>query len=385
MLQNNRIRCCLTTTSSSTSRADIVCEQPVVRPLRRGLVVRALGVSFALTLLWACGGDATPATSESSEVAEVPTEAPVSTVEDAAVQPSAVQPSAVQPSAVGERDYDLQGHRGARGLRPENTLPGFELALDLMVDTLEFDLHLSADDVVMVWHDPWLDTSKCTGAPDGIALRDMTAQEQSGLRCDKNPDTDRFPDQVPQPGAISGDDFSIATLARVFQFVQDYADDPSKTDAQRANAAAVRFNIETKRKVDDPSAIGDGFDGVTMGVFESAVVSDVDAAGLRDRVTIQSFDHRSLWSIHAVHPDISLAALTRRNDIPDFAELAGNGAAIWSPDYRSVGPTSLANAHDAGLLVVPWTVNDADDMGDLLAMGVDGIITDFPDLIATTS
>ena len=124
--------------------------------------------------------------------------------------------------AAGSRSYDLQGHRGARGLRPENTLPAFELALDLMVDTLEFDLQLSADGVVIVWHDPVIDadTSAIDGAPTRI--RELTAAELTDIRCDRNPDQGRFPDQLAAPGALAGDDYRLASLADVFEFVETY-------------------------------------------------------------------------------------------------------------------------------------------------------------------
>ena len=280
----------------------------------------------------------------------------------------------------GPRSYDLQGHRGARGLRPENTLPAFELALDLMVDTLEFDLQLSADGVVIVWHDPVIDADTCAidGAPTRI--RELTAAELTDIRCDRNPDPDRFPDQLAAPGALAGDDYRLASLADVFEFVDAYVGSDAKSGAQRANAAAVRFSIETKRRPDDPSAIDDGFDGETIGVFETALIATAGAAGVLDRVTVQSFDLRSLWAIHAVAPEISLAALTERDVTPDFTELAARGATIWSPDYRNITTGTLAEAHRAGLLVVPWTVNDPDDMADLLELGIDGIITDRPDL-----
>lgn len=343
-----------TTTSSSAGRTEISREQPASWRQRRWLVGRAFVTAIVLVaVLTSCGGDAAPSASVADDVG-------------------------ASGSAMG--DYDLQGHRGARGLRPESTLPGFEVALDLMVDTLEFDLHLSADDVVIVWHDASIEPKLCGVTSSTRRVREMTAAELAEIRCDRNPDPSRFPDQQVEPGAISGDDFTIATLSEVFAFVEAYAQNPTKTDAQRANAASVRFNIETKRKPDEPSAIGDGFDGESMGLFESVIVDEIDAAGVRDRVTVQSFDHRSLWAINAAHPDISLAALTRRNDIPDFADLVRRGATIWSPDYRSVNPSSLASAHAAGLLVVPWTVNDANDMVELLDQGVDGIITDRPDL-----
>ncbi len=274
---------------------------------------------------------------------------------------------------------DWQGHRGARGLRPENTLPGFELALDLGVDTLELDLHWAADDVVVVWHDPVVEPTLCSGEGVSMPIRQLTSTQLRALRCDRNPDPGRFPEQAAQPGTLAGDDWGIVGLAELFGFVAGYAGSEAKTPEQRANAETVRFNVETKRKPDDPGAIGDGFDGETAGPFERAIIAAIGDAGLTDRVSIQSFDHRSLWAVRAETPAIDLVALTG-GGVPDFAELARRGAGTWSPDQRSVTDAAVSAAHGAGLLVVPWTVNDPAAMDRLIELGVDGIITDRPDL-----
>lgn len=296
-------------------------------------------------------------------------------------EPSSTVTSSIDVEPV--RTVDWQGHRGARGLRPENTLPGFELALDLGVDTLELDLHLTADDRVVVWHDPLIEESKCGTDLAGTRVRELTADQLRSLDCRSNPDTGRFPDQKPDSGTLVGDDYGIVTLAELFAFVGNYQRSDAKTAEQRSNAATVRFNIETKRKPDDPAAIGDGFDGSRMGLFEQAVVDATLAANLVDRVTVQSFDHRSLWVLAEEYPELSLAALTRRNDRIDQDTLSGlidRGAQIWSPDYRSLTADNVEAAHDLGLAVIPWTVNDPSEMAELLELGVDGIITDRPDL-----
>ncbi len=214
----------------------------------------------------------------------------------------------------------------------------------------------------MVWHDPVVDGNKCAVGGE-IRISSATRADLAGIACDRNPDPTRFPEQAAEPG-----DYSIVTLGELFDFV-----------AGRGNTD-VRFNVETKRDPDDPGTIGDGFDGVTAGPFERAIVEVVRAHGLVDRVTVQSFDHRSLWALHAVESGIELAALTKRGDVPDFANLAERGAAVWSPDYRSVSADTLEAAHEAGLLVIPWTVNEPADMQRLVGLGVDGIITDRPDL-----
>lgn len=294
--------------------------------------------------------------------------------------------------------FDVQGHRGARGLRPEETLPAFEIALDLGVTTLELDLHFSADDQLVIWHDPAIDPAKCRIdpassllAPDpddsrtptaDLALRRLTAAQLATLICDRNPDTARFPDQVADPTTLAGDNFGIVTLAQLFDFVDAYAADPSKSAAQQANAGRVRFNIETKRREDQPQTIGDGFDGVNPGPFELAILAQIQERGLADRVTIQSFDLRSLWAVHRVAPDMTLVALSsqapRAGDLQSWAEA---GASVFSPNASILTPALLTQAQDLGLLVIPWTVNEPDAMRALIEMGVDGLISDRPDLL----
>ena len=207
----------------------------------------------------------------------------------------------------------------------------------------------------------------------------MSRGELEQFRCAKNPDPGRFPDQTATPTTIAGDNYSIVTLGELFEFVTAYSQSELKTADQRANAEVVRFNIETKRLPERPETINDGFDGETPGPFELAILETIAITGLQDRVTIQSFDHRSLRAIRTVDDSTQLAALTRRNEPfdSDFADFAQ----IWSPDFRSVSAASLNDAQANGMLVIPWTVIDTSDMNQLIDLGVDGLITDRPDLL----
>lgn len=349
-----------------------------------------LGAALLTVLALAAGcGEGSPSTADAP--------APIASTESSASSVSAtssgpattatvVSEAPVPSSADVDADvpFDVQGHRGARGLRPESTLPGFEVALDLGVDTLELDLHFTGDGQVVVWHDPTISADKCVsngngGAALGSPIADLTRDELAGFRCAENPDPERFPDQEAEPTPIAGDDYSIVTLGELFDFVAGYAESDLKSPDQRTNAETVRFNIETKRRPEQPDTIGDGFDGETPGPFELAILDVIAARGIADRVTIQSFDHRSLRAIRAVDESIQLAALTRRNVAfaPEFAEFAE----IWSPDHRSLSASGLNDAHVAGMLVVPWTVNDPSDMLRLIDLGVDGLISDRPDLV----
>lgn len=289
---------------------------------------------------------------------------------------------------------DIQGHRGARGLRPENTLPAFEVALDLEVSTLELDLHFSADDQVVVWHDPLIDPAKCglgdstpAGLPDPdtaaateLSVRSLTADQLRALQCDRNPHIGRYPDQRADPGVLAGADYGIVTLAELFAFVDAYAASEEKTPAQRANAERVGFNIETKRAPNTPETIGDGFDGTVAGPFELATLAAIEQADRGDRVTVQSFDHRSLKAVGAEDPSLRLAALTR-DRIPDPGVFADWGADIWSPSFDTLTADAVQAAHAGGLLVIPWTINDPADMQQAIDLGVDGLITDRPDRV----
>lgn len=291
-------------------------------------------------------------------------------------------------------NFDVQGHRGARGLKPENTLPAFETALDLGVDTLELDLHLTADDQVVVWHDDAIDAGKCRLGPDvesptapdptssvesALAIRQLTLAQIQEYRCDLNPDQRNFPDQNSQPTALAGDNFGIVTLDQLFTFVETYATDAAKDAALRENAKWVRFNLETKRNPADPAAIGDDFDGEAPGTLEQAIVNQIQAHRVGSRVTVQSFDHRSLWAIRQIAPQLRLSALV--TDEVSIEELAAKGSMILSPRSNLVTSSLLAQAHAHGVKVIPWTVNDPDEMQRLIAMGVDGLITDRPDLL----
>jgi glycerophosphoryl diester phosphodiesterase len=294
-------------------------------------------------------------------------------------------------------EIDVQGHRGARGLKPENTLPAFETALDLGVSTLELDLHFTSDGDIVISHDPAITADKCglrTGSPQAIpdpddpqtptsnlAIRAMTAETLSWYDCNRNPDVGKFPQQNSEPTALAGNDYSMITLTQLFDFVDRYATSETKTEAQRENARRVLFNVETKRKENDPARIGDGFDGVNAGPFEIRVLEVITDSDVRERVIVQSFDLRSIAAINAIDPTIRLAALTSDASI-DLDRYAQIGASIWSPKASTVTADRIGKAHELGLAVIPWTVNDLDDIARLLALGVDGIITDRPDLFA---
>ena len=286
--------------------------------------------------------------------------------------------------------FDLQGHRGARGLAPENTLAAFETALRVGVTTLELDLAMTADDVLVVSHDRRLNPDHTRG-PDGKfleregpAIRSLTLAELQRYDVGRLKPGSAYAASLPEQRAVDG--ARIPALTELFDLVR------------RLGADHVRFNIETKIT---PTSGADTPDPET---FAAAFATAVRAADLTARVSMQSFDWRTLMAMRRIAPEIERVCLTvealnfdsiRRGeggpspwlaglDIDDFGGsvprlVAAAGCAAWSPLYRNARPDDVAAAKALGLKVIPWTVNERADMERLIALGVDGIITDYPD------
>jgi glycerophosphoryl diester phosphodiesterase len=245
---------------------------------------------------------------------------------------------------------------------------------------------------VVVWHDPTISKEKCRLKDETADLPDprnplrriMISQQPlatvEAYQCDLNPEPDRFPDQRPLEMPLAGTNYQIVTLDALFAFVDQYAASDLKSAVQRQNAAAVQFNVETKRRASNPENINDGFTGGTAGPFELAILDLIEQFDLQDRVVIQSFDHRSLQTIRAINDEIRLAALTTGGEAK-VKVYKGYQFDIWSPNARDLTPALLQEAQALGLLVIPWTVNDPDEMQRWIDRGVDGLISDRPDLL----
>jgi glycerophosphoryl diester phosphodiesterase len=292
--------------------------------------------------------------------------------------------------------FDLQGHRGALGLRPENTLPSFEAAFDHGVTSVETDLHLTRDGVVVLCHDPLLDSRLFTPAPPpGTMIVSLTLQELRGFRASRNPDHLRFPNQdasvTPVAAAFAAqrgiDPYNMPTLTELFQFADAYAGQDGwragKTDAQRERARTVRFDLELKRVPFFPQTLNDGFDGRTPGLLERRVAEAVRAAGVAGRTSVRSFDHRSVLLLRDLEPGVTGSVLLQGTAPVAPAELARlAGAEVLCPRYEFVDEELVRQARADGVRVVPWTVNEPAHARRLLDWGVDGLTTDYPDRLA---
>jgi glycerophosphoryl diester phosphodiesterase len=302
-----------------------------------------------------------------------------------------------------DASFDFQGHRGARGLKPENTFPSFEVAFDLGVTAIETDVHLTRDGVPVLVHDAAvterifeLIEGKPEPLPDAKLLVSSLCMEQlRSYRANRNPDPGRFPRQTREVTPLAAlyssqknlDPYTPPTLADLFAFAEGYAGDlgrqAGKTPAQQARARGVRFDLELKRVPFHPAVIGDDFDGVNAGLLERAVVEAVRSAGVLSRAIVRSFDHRSVRAVKRLEPQLTTAVLVTGTAPVAVAPLARAALAeIYCPDYLFLDANQVREAHAEGIRVVPWTVNDPGDCVRLLDWGVDGITTDFPDRLA---
>jgi glycerophosphoryl diester phosphodiesterase len=283
--------------------------------------------------------------------------------------------------------FELQGHRGARGLKPENTLPSFEAALDCGVRSIETDLHLTRDGTPVLYHDPQLADGTRVASLDLAALRTY--------RFHHNPNPADFPGQDASVTPLARwyaerqgtDPYAMPTLADLFRFAIDYAGEPGrqlgKSDDQRARAARLIFDLELKRLPHDPQAIGDAYTGDGPALLEERVVDAVRAAGVAERTTVRSFDHRCVRYLRQLEPAVTGAIVVAETAFVEPGELATRSdAKVYCPSWHFVDAGQVRSAHAAGVRVLPWTANAAEEWEYLLSCGVDGITTDYPDQLA---
>lgn len=298
--------------------------------------------------------------------------------------------AALLAGAAAAHAFDLQGHRGARGLAPENTLPGFATALGIGVSTLELDVAVTRDGVLVASHGRRLSpelTRDAAGrwirAP-GPVIHALDASELARYDVGRIDPASRyaarFPDQRPADGA------AVPALAAVFDLVR------------RSGNRSVHFNIETKIDPHEPDT------APAPAAFAEALVAALRTAGMLDRASVQSFDWRTLAAVQTLAPALPTVCLSASQrwldnlergrpgpspwtaglDVDDHGGsaprlAAAAGCRAWSPFHEEVDAASLAEAHSLGLAVIPWTVNEPARMAALVALGVDGLITDYPD------
>jgi len=248
----------------------------------------------------------------------------------------------------------VHGHRGARAVRPENTLPAFEYALKVGVDVLELDLAVTKDNVLVVSHDPHMNPAICTppiGWKGSNVIREMTLEQVRLWDCGakRNP---QFLRQEPVPGT------KVPTLDEVFAL---------------APRGAFEFNVETKIFAKQPELTPPPEE------FSRLLLEAIRKHKLEKRVIVQSFDFRTLKAMKAMAPEVRLSALFEPYSAWDAVKATAElGAPIISPHYSLVSAGFVERAHKAGLQVVPWTANEEEIWRKLVDAKVDAIISDDP-------
>ena len=269
---------------------------------------------------------------------------------------------------------DLQGHRGARGLLPENTIPGFQRALELGVTTLEMDVVINAEDHVVLSHEPWMSAKICAHS-DG---RKVTEKEEKSLRIYAMSDEQVAKFDCGSRGHPGFSRQQAMPLAKplLSEVLQAVASPSSASPSPALVQTSVRFNIEIKSRPE-----GDRVFHPEVGEFSQILYGVLKEYGVLERTTVQSFDPRALEAMHSIDPELSIALLiSDSHDLEQNLALLSFVPAIYSPDYKLVDKRLIRAAHAQNIQVIPWTVNNADTMRELLSWGVDGLITDYPDL-----
>lgn len=245
---------------------------------------------------------------------------------------------------------EVHGHRGARTVRPENTLAGFEYAMKAGADMVEIDLNVTKDDVLVVSHDAAINTKICRGPGGETEIRKLTLAEVRRWDCGVgNPD---FPKQQ----AVAGQ--KIPTFDEVLEL---------------ARKERARLNIEIKSNPKKPEQVPE------PRRYAEMVAAAVRKHKLEKQVMVQSFDFRVLLAMKEAAPELRLSALFggEKRDLVEAAREAG-GTPMVSPQYDLATPEQVKKAHAAGLKVFAWTANTTEVWDRLIAAGVDGIITDDP-------
>lgn len=283
-------------------------------------------------------------------------------------EPPADDPDTITNAMSHFPDFDFQGHRGARGLLPENTIPSFLKALEYPITTMEFDLVVSADSQLVISHEPWFHHDIST-APDGSPVSPPQAPEFNifGMDYDEiaafdvgqrgNP---RFPEQQPMP--------AVKPLMRE-------AIEAIEAQVAEMNREPVLYNIEMKST---PEWTGSYVPEPET--FARLLYEELRELDMLERVFIQSFDVRTLQAMRQIDENLPLVLLVE-NDRGVASNISQLGfiPEVYSPYFMRVDEAAVAQVQAEGMRLVPWTINEKEDMHRLIDMGVDGLITDYPD------
>ena len=273
-----------------------------------------------------------------------------------------MNPSVQKESLEISENLDWQGHRGCRGLMPENSIEGFIYALSFPVRTLELDVVLTKDNVVLVSHEPWFSEEICDcAALENKNLYQLTYAEIKEIKCGNKPHP-RFPEQQ-----------QLSTYKPSLIDVVEAV----KKHCKSQGIEMPRFNIELKSQPD-----WDGLYLPETQLFVERVYETIRGLGIVELTTIESFDSRVLNVFMRMNTQLQFAFLTEEKGDPLEQMLVLEKLPdIYSPNHLNIDKAKVEQLQKLKMRVIPWTVNTIEEMREMLKMGVDGIITDYPNLI----
>ncbi len=280
------------------------------------------------------------------------------------------QPKKPDLAVIIPENFDWQGHRGARGLLPENTIPAFLKALEFPIRTLELDVVISKDSQVVISHEPWLSHTICS-KPDSTPVTEkeeqslkifqLTYAEIKKYDCGSRGNV-RFPSQQPMQ-------VYKPLLKDMITAVENYCKEKNRT--------LPFYNIEIKSMPEWDSVFTPA-----INVFAQLLIDQIKSLNIQQRTCIQSFDVRALQAVRQIDSTIVTALLVENTDgLETNLEKLGFIPNIYSPYYQLISANMVKMTRERGMRIIPWTVNDTITMQGLIKLGVDGIITDYPNYI----
>ena len=277
-----------------------------------------------------------------------------------------------KPTSMIPENFDWQGHRGCRGILPENSMPAFLKALEYPVKTLELDIVVSRDSQLVISHEPWFNPAICL-MPDGSSISEEEAMKMSIYQMPYDAvrefdcgsiGNERFPEQVKMQ----------VQKPRLLDMIA-----ATDTYAENNGREKPHYNIEIKS---DPR----GYDIMfpKPNVFVELVLSELEKLDMQDRTTIQSFDVNVLEELKKQNSPYKTAYLVedQKEGLQANLDIITFKPEIYSPYFKVITKEVVDSLHRQNIQVIPWTVNEVEDMKNLIKMGVDGIITDYPNRIA---
>lgn len=270
-------------------------------------------------------------------------------------------------SVNAQKSFDTEAHRGGRGLMPENTIPAMLNAVRIGVRTLELDTHITADGLVVVSHDGFMN-SLIMQKPDGSDIpkaeeKQYVLYKMTYAEIRQYPEGLKYYPAFPQQQKIKTYKPLLADLI-----------DSVETYVKAHHLKPVHYNIETKS-----SPAGDNVENPVPTVFVKLLMDVINQKHVTDRVIIQSFDPRTLQLLHQQMPVVRTAYLIQTGDYDSSIQTLGFTPTILSPEQKIVTAAMVTSAHQNHVQVIPWTVNDETKMKALIDLKVDGLISDYPD------